>query len=939
MSILVVADIVEITKVVVTEIHRRVEAAKYLKEECRSLDSACAQVSAVVADLPRTSAVTAGVNATKQLLDEVLAWVEETTQFVKTTGCCGRVAKSTDHLSRIQSFEERLMKQVHLLSSLVTISGAGDSVRGVIENGEAARWWINAFGETERQVPWPTFRDSVVASTDCEVQTAEDLRASLVVDSDSTDVPMVSAIKFGKVFVTGPIENTIKSIVSQQAEDRRVWRITVRDKDTKEEIDIDAGFVLIPKDASLCTVRGEVVANAQDDDELDERGEFLTIDPGKFTFYVQYDPKKEQWSRVKKNQEQLIKDRKVIDSAVICPDPVSAAPPKTTIDASTKYKVDVTPVTDEEPEAEEEATVDKNIGVTRQVVKDSRAEWAAGLKLANILEDPSLMQALRAICVQQGVREENVEFLRRNHQAKQWATQEEVQQRGVVPSQQWQKDFFGPNSPYELLLTEATRAEASVERAQAELEAHIGGAPLEQLKERLVKVPRTKLGKRTRIVIIGGGFAGTGACILCNNKLPQCHVTLIDTKEYFEDTPLVLRAMCYPEVFAKMHIEHKDYMSEDSTLLVGKVVELNSDHVVVNANRQIVPFDYCLNFTGSSYYSDIKSDNTSTAHRAKRFEVEKASIANSERVLVIGGGLVGTELSSDIKEAFPDKEVILIHSGDKLLKRMPEAHEHAYPHIQSVIKTDIRFNERVLPYRGTGDFETDMGNTIKAEGTRVYWATGYIPNTQHIKASKELTSSLDERGFIKLEPTMQVVGAPRIFSGGDCVEAKFFSNGERMALFADLHSGFCVRQLELIINEGRPLDQLLHFTLPKSDAPLAMVELGMVNALIQSPAEYDPFWGMFGLIEEANKMVPSPMADPEHPRYNPYCAGARIGVIKASHVKMMWTEMTVGRWSSKEGRAAWSEESAGAAMLLGLWFDPTAPPPEEGKEEAKEESK
>jgi len=921
MSILVVADIVEITKVVVTEIHRRVEAAKYLKEECRSLDSACAQVFAVVAELPPTSAVTAGVKATNELLDEILKWVEDTTQFVQRAGCCSRVVNSTDHLAKIQFYEERLLKQVNLLSSLVTISGAGNSVKSVIENGEAARWWINAFGETERQVPWPTFRDSVVASTDCEVQTAEDLRASLVVDSDSTDVPMVSAIKFGKVFVSGSIENMMKSLVDQQSEDRRVWRITVRDRDTKEEVDIDAGFVLIPKNATLSTVRGEVVACAQDDDELDERGEFLKTDPGNFAFYVQNDSKKEdQWSRVKKNQEQLIKDRKTIDSAAIFPDATANIRGNNNNNnggagdgsAPMKYKIDITPVEEPEPE---EAMVDKNIGVAKKVNKESRAEWATGLKLENILEDPTLLHALRAICVKEGMREENVEFLKRSHQAK-VAAQEGGDKGGIIPSHQWQKDFFGPNSPYELMLTETTREEASPERAQAEIEAQIGGEPLEKLKAKLLKAPRTKLGKKMRIVVIGGGIGGADAALLCGQKLPSCSVTLIDTKEYIENTPMVLRAMCYPEIFNKIHVEHKTYLAKDSTLILGKVVELNSDHCVVNSNRQIVPFDYCINFTGSSYHSDIKSDNTSTLHRAKRFEAERHNIASAERILVIGGGLVGTELSSDIKEAFPEQEVILIGGNPSLLKRIPGAHEMVVPYLRDVLKIDVRLGERVLPYCGSGDIETDLGNTIPSAGTRVYWATGYVPNTRHFRASKELASSLDEGGFIKLEPTLQVVGAPRIFAGGDCVESKMFSKGERMAHYAALHAKTIVRQLELLVNEGKSEDELMHYQVPKSDTPIAFVELGIKTCFIQSPAEYAPVYEMFALQAEEAKLVPSPRADPTH---DEYVEGLKIGIADVSHVKMAMAEMYMSMWATEEGRVAYASSAGDFPALLGIW--------------------
>ena len=56
---------------------------------------------------------------------------------------------------------------------------------------------------------------------------------------------------------------------------------------------------------------------------------------------------------------------------------------------------------------------------------------------------------------------------------------------------------------------------------------------------------------------------------------------------------------------------------------------------------RVVPFDYLVMCTGSSYQSDIKTEGTSVDHRKTPFALERQRIREAEAVTVIGGGLVG----------------------------------------------------------------------------------------------------------------------------------------------------------------------------------------------------------------------------------------------------------------------------------------------------------
>ena len=59
-------------------------------------------------------------------------------------------------------------------------------------------------------------------------------------------------------------------------------------------------------------------------------------------------------------------------------------------------------------------------------------------------------------------------------------------------------------------------------------------------------LPKSSVGSRKRVVIAGGGFCGAMVAYRLD-KNPEFHVTLLDTKEYVENTPVVLVRGYHPK--------------------------------------------------------------------------------------------------------------------------------------------------------------------------------------------------------------------------------------------------------------------------------------------------------------------------------------------------------------------------------------------------------
>ncbi len=313
-----------------------------------------------------------------------------------------------------------------------------------------------------------------------------------------------------------------------------------------------------------------------------------------------------------------------------------------------------------------------------------------------------------------------------------------------------------------------------------------------------------------KVLIVGGGFAGT---LIAKKLQKNFNVVLIDTKDYFEFTPGILRSIVEPEHLKKIQILHSTYL-KNAQIIKGEVKKVSDKYVFMNGKK--LSYDYLVLSSGSRYNSPIKAQNMLLASRTHELKEHSKKLESSNKVLIIGGGLVGVELAAEILEKFPKKETIIVHSKDRLIERNPKkASKYARDYLTKK-GVKIIFNERVVKARKSSFF-TSNNTEIKAD--IAFFCTGITPNTEFIK--KSFPNSLNERNQVKVNNALQLENNKNIFAAGDITSVK----EEKTAQNSKKHAAIIIKNI-LRMNESKEL-------LPYKPAPRIMViSLGKYNGIL-----------------------------------------------------------------------------------------------------------
>ncbi|KAG8160974.1 hypothetical protein KVR01_009238 [Diaporthe batatas] len=352
------------------------------------------------------------------------------------------------------------------------------------------------------------------------------------------------------------------------------------------------------------------------------------------------------------------------------------------------------------------------------------------------------------------------------------------------------------------------------------------------------------------VVVIGGSFAGIAlARRLCDSLPSGYKVVLVERNTHFH----------YPFVFPRYSVvrghEPKAFIPYDEILYSGRkgvpvgiferrrgtVSEVTRDSVRL-ASGEVINFEFLAIATGTSSPQPSKllsNDKHGACEELRRLQER---ISSAENIAVVGGGAVGVELATDIKGWYPEKDVTLVHSRNRLLHGYgSRLHDRVMAEMEK-LGIAVMLGQR--PQVQLQDNEKTGVNAILVfpDGRvdryeLVISCTGQTPNTQFL--TQELSKCVsDETGRILVAPSLQIRSPEgtidNILALGDVAE----TGGPKMARAAECQSHVVASNIVSLIKRRpalstyRPVKEVegaIKLTLGKVCRPRAAPELVPAN--------------------------------------------------------------------------------------------------------------
>lgn len=275
-----------------------------------------------------------------------------------------------------------------------------------------------------------------------------------------------------------------------------------------------------------------------------------------------------------------------------------------------------------------------------------------------------------------------------------------------------------------------------------------------------------------KLVILGGGYGGIKVLTGLLDRIPDdIEVTLIDCNPFrslkTEFYTIAAGTVADTEV-------RVDFPKDDRVNYIFKEVEKidteNNRIVFEDSEEEDFSYDYLVIGLGcEDNYHGVRgaaefTESVQTFAKAKHTGVAVANLGAYGKVTVVGAGLSGIEVASEIRESRPDLNIRLLDRGPTVLKAFDEKIQK---HVEQwFIENDVD----VIHHSNVEYVEKDgvCNNGVCYLNDVTIWTAGVRP----VRLVRELPFKKDRHEKIVVNEFFQVPDQPNIYVLGDCASSE-----------------------------------------------------------------------------------------------------------------------------------------------------------------------
>jgi NADH dehydrogenase len=270
-----------------------------------------------------------------------------------------------------------------------------------------------------------------------------------------------------------------------------------------------------------------------------------------------------------------------------------------------------------------------------------------------------------------------------------------------------------------------------------------------------------------QLVILGGGYGGLRIAerLLAADLPDDVVITLVDRMPFhgLKTEYYALAAGTEPE-----HAIRVSFPSDPRLMVkLGEVERIDLDaQTVLFADGDMLPYTWLVIGLGcEDRYHDIPGADmyTHSIQTLNATRITYAALNNLNpynQVTIVGGGLSGVELASELRESRPDLNIRILDRGESILSPFPNKLQHYASQwfiqhdVELISMANVNRVEQGVVYNHNQPLDSDV----------IVWTAGIQAN----RIVRQLPVAQDGIGRVILNDYFQIPAHPNVYVVGDC---------------------------------------------------------------------------------------------------------------------------------------------------------------------------